>query len=67
MIFPALKQMYQEEGEAGRAKFTQYSRLLTVPLALIQGGGFLLLLEKSGVVGHLGALAMITNIMVVVV
>ena len=66
MIFPSLKQMYQEEGEAGRAKFTQYSRLMTVPLALIQGGGFLLLLEKSGVVGHLGALAMITNIMVVI-
>jgi preprotein translocase subunit SecY len=66
MIFPKLKQMYQEEGEAGRAKFTQYSRLLTVPLALIQGGGFLLLLQKSGVVGSLGSIEMITNIIVVV-
>jgi len=66
MIFPKLKQMYQEEGEAGKAKFTQYSRLLTVPLALIQGGGFLMLLEKSGVVDQLGPLAMITNIMVVI-
>jgi preprotein translocase subunit SecY len=66
MIFPKLKQMYQEEGEAGRAKFTQYSRLLTVPLALVQGGGFLLLLEKSGVVSQLGSLEMITNIIVIV-
>ena len=66
MIFPKLKEMYHEEGEAGRAKFTQYSRLLTIPLALIQGGGFLLLLEKSGVVGHLNSLEMITNIMVVI-
>ena len=66
MIFPKLKQMYQEEGEAGRAKFTQYSRLLTVPLALIQGGGFLLLLEKSGVVSQLGFLGMVTNIMVII-
>ncbi len=66
MIFPKLKQMYQEEGEAGRAKFTQYSRLLTVPLALIQGGGFLLLLERSGVVSQLGSMAMITNIVVIV-
>lgn len=66
MIFPKLKEMYQEEGEAGRAKFTQFSRLLTVPLALVQGGGFLLLLEKSGVVTQLGSLDMIANIMVVV-
>ena len=66
MIFPKLKQMYQEEGEAGRAKFTQFSRLLTVPLALIQGGGFLMLLEKSGVVTHLNSLEMITNITVIV-
>ncbi len=66
MIFPKLKEMYQEEGEAGRAKFTQYSRLLTVPLALVQGGGFLLLLQKSGVVVELGALGMVTNIMVII-
>ena len=66
MIFPKLKQMYQEEGEAGKAKFTQFSRLLTIPLALIQGGGFLMLLEKSGAVIQLGLLGMITNIMVIV-
>ena len=66
MIFPKLKEMYQQEGEAGRAKFTQYSRLLTVPLALIQGGGFLLLLQKSGVVSQLSSLEMITNIVVIV-
>jgi preprotein translocase subunit SecY len=66
MIFPKLKQMYQEEGEAGRAKFTQYSRLITVPLALVQGGGFLLLLQRSGVVLELGVLGMVTNIMVII-
>src|SRR3989338_8387008 len=37
MIFPKLEEMYKYEGEAGRAKFNQYSRLLTVPLALLQG------------------------------
>src|SRR3989344_8826726 len=36
MIFPRMKEIYQEEGEAGRARFNQYSRLLTVPLALLQ-------------------------------
>ena len=66
MIFPKLKQMYQEEGEAGRAKFTQYSRLLTVPLALIQGGGLLLLLQKSNIITQLSSLEMVTNIMIII-
>ncbi len=66
MIFPKLKQLYQEEGEAGRAKFTQWSRLLTVPLAIVQGGGFLLLLQKSGAITHLTNFDLIANILVVV-
>ena len=37
IMIPALKKMYHEEGEAGRKKFTQYSRMLTIPLAAIQG------------------------------
>jgi preprotein translocase subunit SecY len=66
MIFPKLKEMYQEEGEAGRAKFTQFSRLLTIPLALVQGGGFIMLLKSQGVITELSPLAMITNIMVII-
>lgn len=50
MIFPALKAMYQEEGEAGRQKFNQFSRLLTFPLALIQGFGLLTILERQNVI-----------------
>ncbi|MFA6898406.1 MAG: preprotein translocase subunit SecY, partial [Candidatus Paceibacterota bacterium] len=50
IMSPKLKAIYHEEGEAGRKRFAQYSRLLTVPLALIQAFGFLLLLEKQGVV-----------------
>ncbi|MEK7108743.1 MAG: preprotein translocase subunit SecY [Patescibacteria group bacterium] len=47
MIFPRLKEMYQEEGEAGRAKFNQYSRFLTVPLALLQAYGLLVILVRQ--------------------
>ena len=36
MVFPKLKQLQQEEGAAGRQRLSQYSRLLTVPLAFIQ-------------------------------
>src|SRR3990167_5253946 len=64
MIFPRMKEMYQEEGEAGRARFNQYSRLLTVPLALLQGYGLLLILQRQQVLPELGvfgyATAMIT-------
>src|SRR3989344_4205225 len=40
VMVPKLKALSQEEGEAGRRRFTQYSRLLTVPLAIIQGFAF---------------------------
>ncbi|MBI4114785.1 MAG: preprotein translocase subunit SecY [Candidatus Niyogibacteria bacterium] len=66
MIFPALKAMYQEEGEAGRQKFNQYSRYLTVPLAAIQGFGILTLLGRQGVLGELSLFASAFNIIIVV-
>jgi len=65
MMFPKLKQMYHEEGEAGRKKFSQYSRLLTVPLAFIQGFGFLKLLQSQGVVVSMGNFELFTNIAVI--
>ncbi|MBI2048764.1 MAG: preprotein translocase subunit SecY [Parcubacteria group bacterium] len=66
MIIPALKEMYQEEGEAGRQRFNQYSRLLTVPLAFMQGFGLLLLLERQGILTHLTLSGRLMNILVVV-
>jgi len=49
MIFPRMKEIYQEEGEAGRARFNQYSRLLTVPLALLQSYALIVVLERQQV------------------
>ncbi|MDB5194572.1 MAG: preprotein translocase subunit SecY, preprotein translocase subunit SecY [Parcubacteria group bacterium] len=49
VLVPKFKSMYQEEGDAGRRKFSQYSRMLTVPLALLQGYAFIILLEKQAV------------------
>ncbi len=48
MSFPKLKEMQQEGGEAGRRKIANYSRLLSVPLAVIQAIGFLALLQSQG-------------------
>ncbi|MCS7184122.1 MAG: preprotein translocase subunit SecY [Patescibacteria group bacterium] len=50
LIYPRLKEMYYEEGEAGRAKFNQYARLITLPLALIQSLGFLKFLESQNLI-----------------
>src|SRR3990167_8227571 len=47
IMVPALKKIYHEEGEAGRKRFTQYSRLLTIPLAAIQGYALLAILESQ--------------------
>ena len=66
MIFPSLEQMYKYEGEAGRMKFNQYSRLLTVPLAALQGFGFMLALQHQGVIGGLSLFGWVTVLSVVV-
>ncbi len=65
IIFPQVKQAYFEEGEAGRAKFIEWSRLLTIPMAVLQAVAFLFLLEGQGVISHLGTMALIANIALV--
>lgn len=62
IIFPQIKQAYFEEGEAGRAKFIGWSRLLTIPIAVLQGIAFLFLLQGQGVIAPLGTVALIANI-----
>jgi len=65
ILIPSLKEMYQEEGDSGRMRFTQYSRYLTIPLAFIQSFGFILLLQQNGVVPGLTLLQLVTNMMVI--
>ncbi len=66
IMVPALKKIYHEEGEAGRKRFTQYSRLLTVPLAAIQGFALLAILENQNILVNLTAFDRITNLIIVV-
>lgn len=65
VMFPKLKAMYQEEGEAGKRKFAQYSRLLTVPLALFQGFAFIKLLQSQGVLAGFSTFDMAVNLIVI--
>ncbi|MFT7328113.1 MAG: preprotein translocase subunit SecY [Crocinitomicaceae bacterium] len=64
-VSPKLKTLFHEEGSIGRKKFNNISRLLTVPIALVQGIGILTLLSKQGALPELGTFGMITNVLVV--
>ena len=46
-IFPSLKAI-QKEGESGRRKITQWSRMGAVPLAVFQAAGIAVALQNSG-------------------
>jgi len=54
MIVPKFEQMNKEEGEAGRQKFNMITRILTVPLAILQTVGMITLLKSQGVIADLG-------------
>ena len=66
IMVPKFKALYQEEGEIGRKKFTQYSRLLAVPLAAVQGFGLLSLLAKQNILGAITPFGMATNLIVII-
>ena len=65
MIFPALEKLYKEEGEVGRKKFNQYSRLLTIPLAAFEGYAMLTLLARQGVITGLSWPVMVSAIITI--
>ncbi|MHB0977814.1 MAG: preprotein translocase subunit SecY [Minisyncoccota bacterium] len=65
LMVPKLKALYQEEGDAGRRRFAQYSRLLTVPLALLQGYAFITLFQRQGIIPPLSFSALATDLLIV--
>ncbi len=65
VIFPSLEKIYKYEGQAGQQRFNQYSRLLTVPVGMLQGYAFIVLLQRQGVVGSLDFLTLISSLIVI--
>lgn len=49
MVIPSLEEM-QKEGQSGQQKINQYTRLATVPLAIIQAYSMLAILKNQGVI-----------------
>ncbi|MGH7246321.1 MAG: preprotein translocase subunit SecY, partial [Candidatus Levyibacteriota bacterium] len=58
MVFPSLEEL-SKEGESGRQKINQYTRMLTVPLALLQAVGMYALLRSQHVIITLAPLQLV--------
>lgn len=61
MVFPKLEEL-SKEGDAGRQKINQYTRMLTVPLAVLQAIGMYALLRSQGIINLLPPLALVAFI-----
>lgn len=59
IIIPKLAEL-QKEGEQGQQKINQYTRYLTVPLAVLQGFGTITLLSRGAQTGGVGVLSAFT-------
>src|SRR3989344_4556421 len=66
VMIPKLKALNQEEGEAGERRFAQYSRLLSIPLAIIQGYAFIKLLQGQSILSPLYFNILVVDILVIV-
>lgn len=66
MVFPAIKEM-QKDGESGREKVNQYTRLLSVPLGVFQSISVLALLSSQNLLLTMDPLTIIAMIIALVV
>src|SRR3989339_1276304 len=57
-VVPALEEL-QKEGEYGQEKINQYTRFLTVPLAIFQSFGMYALLKSQSIIGDLSVVQLI--------
>ena len=57
MVIPQVKEM-QKDGETGRAKLNQYTRMLSVPLAIFQSFSLVTLLRSQNLVDQLSVFQM---------
>lgn len=61
---PRLEKMRKDEGEYGRKKMNQYTRILTFPLAIVQSIGMIYLIrQQAQIIGGLGDITANTSMM----
>jgi preprotein translocase subunit SecY len=62
-IVPSLDEL-NKEGERGRQKINQYTRMLTIPMSLIQSFGMIALLKNQGVIGYFSPFGLMTVLLI---
>lgn len=62
IIVPSLEAL-QKEGMHGQRKINQYTRLLTVPLGVIQGYAVILLLKQNGIISSWTPQTLVTTLL----
>lgn len=64
MLVPKLEEL-SKEGEYGQQKINQYTRILTVPLAVLQSYGLISLLQRSSrpIFGQIGTMELATTVL----
>jgi len=65
VVIPAVEKWYREEGDIGRKKFQQVTRLLTVPFSLVQSFGMITLLKSQQVINQVQGIELV-KIMIIV-
>lgn len=65
MVFPQLKEM-QKDGESGRARLNQYTRLLSVPLAVVQSISIIALLNSQNLMNSADPFTLLAMIITLV-
>ncbi len=59
MVFPKLEEL-QQEGPSGQRKINQYTRVLSIPLSVLQSIGMYALLRSQGIIDVLSPLSFIS-------
>ncbi|MDE0243129.1 MAG: preprotein translocase subunit SecY [Candidatus Kaiserbacteria bacterium] len=65
-VSPRLHSLYHEEGDVGRRKIGQWSRIATVPVAALNAGGILLYFQSQGVIPSMPIPDMAMTILLIV-
>ncbi|MFC1749914.1 preprotein translocase subunit SecY [Pseudomonadota bacterium] len=65
MAIPSLEEL-SKEGDMGREKINQYTRFLTVPLAIVQSIGVLSILRSQGIITNTNPLQIMTMIITMI-
>lgn len=65
MVIPSLKEL-QKDGESGREKVNQYTRLASVPLAIVQSISVLMLLRSQGLLSTQDPMTIVVMILTLV-